>query len=50
MERGQTKFQIGDNCNLFDYSYVENVAYAHVLAADKMASDNKISGEVGICT
>ena len=50
VKRGQTKFQIGDNSNLFDYSYVENVAYAHILAADKMAPDNKIGGEVGICS
>jgi sterol-4alpha-carboxylate 3-dehydrogenase (decarboxylating) len=35
-ERGQTHFQIGDNNNLFDWTYVENVAYAHVLAADKL--------------
>ena len=34
--RGQTHFQIGDNTNLFDWSYVENVAYAHLLAADKL--------------
>ena len=34
--RGQTHFQIGDNTNLFDWSYVENVAHAHLLAADKL--------------
>lgn len=33
-ERGQTHFQIGDNTNLFDYTYVGNVAKAHLLAAD----------------
>jgi len=32
-EKGQTKFQLGGNENLFDFSYVGNVAYAHVLAA-----------------
>lgn len=32
-ENGQTKFQLGDNDNLFDFTYVGNVAYAHVLAA-----------------
>ncbi|KAH9480459.1 Sterol-4-alpha-carboxylate 3-dehydrogenase, decarboxylating [Psilocybe cubensis] len=35
-ERGQTHFQIGDNTNLFDWTYVGNVAYAHLLAADKL--------------
>ncbi|KAL0960718.1 hypothetical protein HGRIS_005743 [Hohenbuehelia grisea] len=35
-ERGQTNFQIGDNTNLFDWTYVGNVAHAHLLAADKL--------------
>jgi sterol-4alpha-carboxylate 3-dehydrogenase (decarboxylating) len=36
MENGQTKFQIGSNDNLFDWTYVENVAHAHLLAADRL--------------
>ncbi|KAF7365274.1 C-3 sterol dehydrogenase [Mycena venus] len=35
-ERGQTHFQIGDNTNLFDWTYVGNVAAAHLLAADRL--------------
>ncbi|KAF8158344.1 C-3 sterol dehydrogenase [Crassisporium funariophilum] len=35
-DRGQTHFQIGDNNNLFDWTYVGNVARAHLLAADKL--------------
>ncbi|KAF8208883.1 C-3 sterol dehydrogenase [Mycena galopus ATCC 62051] len=35
-ERGQTHFQIGDNTNLFDWTYVGNVAAAHILAADRL--------------
>ncbi|KAJ3789192.1 C-3 sterol dehydrogenase [Lentinula aff. detonsa] len=35
-EDGKTHFQIGDNNNLFDWTYVENVAHAHLLAADKL--------------
>lgn len=35
-ERGQTHYQIGDNTNLFDWTYVGNVARAHLLAADKL--------------
>ncbi|KFA64430.1 hypothetical protein S40285_01022 [Stachybotrys chlorohalonatus IBT 40285] len=32
-EKGQTWIQIGNNCNLFDFTYVGNVAHAHLLAA-----------------
>ncbi|KAI0314026.1 C-3 sterol dehydrogenase [Amylostereum chailletii] len=37
LKKGQSHFQIGDNTNIFDWTYVGNVAYAHVLAADKLA-------------
>ncbi|KAF1808956.1 C-3 sterol dehydrogenase/C-4 decarboxylase-like protein [Eremomyces bilateralis CBS 781.70] len=33
---GQSKVQIGDNTNLFDYTYVGNVAHAHLLAASAL--------------
>jgi sterol-4alpha-carboxylate 3-dehydrogenase (decarboxylating) len=33
----QTHFQIGNNTNMFDWTYVTNVAHAHLLAADKLA-------------
>lgn len=36
--RKQTHFQIGDNTNLFDWTYVGNVARAHLLAADKLSA------------
>lgn len=32
----QTHIQIGDNTNLFDWTYVTNVAKAHLLAADRL--------------
>jgi len=35
-EQGQTSVQIGDNNNLFDWTYVGNVARAHLIAADKL--------------
>lgn len=35
-QRGQTHFQVGDNNNLFDTTYVGNIAQAHLLAADKL--------------
>ncbi|OAX35906.1 3-beta hydroxysteroid dehydrogenase/isomerase [Rhizopogon vinicolor AM-OR11-026] len=37
-QRGQTHFQVGDNNNLFDYTYVGNLARAHLIAADKLSS------------
>lgn len=30
---GRDRYQMGDNDNLFDFTYVENVAHAHLLAA-----------------
>jgi nucleoside-diphosphate-sugar epimerase len=32
----KTYFQIGTNDNLFDFSYVDNVAHAHLLAAEAL--------------
>ncbi|GMM37476.1 sterol-4-alpha-carboxylate 3-dehydrogenase (decarboxylating) [Saccharomycopsis crataegensis] len=43
---GQSKFQIGDNNNLFDWTYAGNVAYAHVLAAQKLL-DPETKHQVG---
>lgn len=43
-ENGQTSFQIGDNVNLFDWTYVGNVVKAHLLAADKLL-DPPLSAE-----
>lgn len=36
MQNKQTRMQIGDNINLFDWTYVSNVVKAHLLAADKL--------------
>lgn len=49
----QTKFQVGDNNNLFDWTYVGNVADAHVLAAEKIlnpSTRSKVAGEVFLIT
>ncbi|PSK38906.1 hypothetical protein C7M61_002211 [Candidozyma pseudohaemuli] len=43
---GQSKFQLGDNNNLFDWSYAGNVADAHVIAAQK-ALDPKARELIG---
>ena len=34
----KTHFQLGDNTNLFDWTYVGNVAKAHLIAADRLSS------------
>ncbi|KAI8940490.1 hypothetical protein NX059_004170 [Plenodomus lindquistii] len=41
--KGQTKFQVGDNTNLFDFTYVENVAHGHLLAAYALLHTSKSS-------
>lgn len=38
LKNGQTHFQLGDNMNLFDWTYVGNVAHAHLLACDRLGS------------
>ena len=45
--RGQTKFQIGNNTNLFDFTEVTNVAHAHHLAAAALltTSDREDQGQ-----
>lgn len=32
----KSNFQLGDNDNIFDYTYVGNVAHAHLLAAQRL--------------
>jgi sterol-4alpha-carboxylate 3-dehydrogenase (decarboxylating) len=47
-QRNQYRFQLGDNLNLFDITYVGNVAYAHLLAAKLILEDetsSKVAGE-----
>ncbi|CAG7851225.1 SubName: Full=Related to ERG26-C-3 sterol dehydrogenase (C-4 decarboxylase) {ECO:0000313/EMBL:CCA74852.1} [Serendipita indica DSM 11827] len=39
IRRGQTKWQIGYNDNLWDWTYVGNVVKAHLLAADKLVTE-----------
>lgn len=57
---GKTGFQLGNNENLFDFTYVENVAHAHLLAARALLytatvatlplDTEKIDGEVFFVT
>ncbi|KAF4635518.1 hypothetical protein G7Y89_g2574 [Cudoniella acicularis] len=39
----RTNFQLGDNTNLFDFTYVQNVAYAHLLAAYALLQTSTLS-------
>ncbi|KAF2806790.1 uncharacterized protein BDZ99DRAFT_479183 [Mytilinidion resinicola] len=39
--KGQHKFQIGENQNLFDFTYVKNVAHAHLLAVVALLTTHK---------
>ncbi|GAA5889968.1 hypothetical protein JCM6882_009185 [Rhodosporidiobolus microsporus] len=36
LKSGKTKFQVGSNENLFDWTYVDNVVHAHLLAAERL--------------
>ncbi|KAI8921912.1 3-beta hydroxysteroid dehydrogenase/isomerase family-domain-containing protein [Powellomyces hirtus] len=43
-KKGNWKFMIGDNSTLFDWTYVDNVAQAHILAAQNIYRPG-VSGE-----
>jgi len=51
-EKGKSKFMIGDGSNLVDFTYVENVAYAHALAAVQLGpkGQSKVNGEAFFIT
>ena len=36
----RTNVQFGDNKNLFDWTYIENAAHAHILAAQRLSPDH----------
>ncbi|THC88993.1 hypothetical protein EYZ11_011560 [Aspergillus tanneri] len=43
--KGETPFIIGDGLNLWDVTYVANIADAHVLAAENLMSSRTAAGE-----
>ncbi|KAJ8061010.1 hypothetical protein OCU04_010088 [Sclerotinia nivalis] len=57
---GRGKFQVGDGTNLYDFTYIGNTAYAHLLAAkallrefnttEPVTDDRKVNGEAFIIT
>jgi sterol-4alpha-carboxylate 3-dehydrogenase (decarboxylating) len=42
LRKGQSKFQVGANNNLFDFTYVENVAHGHLLAVQALLTSHSI--------
>jgi sterol-4alpha-carboxylate 3-dehydrogenase (decarboxylating) len=56
---GRAIFQIGDDTNLFDFAYIGNTAYAHILAAEALLRESdgrapdgplKVNGEAFFIT
>ncbi|KAF9159681.1 erg26, C-3 sterol dehydrogenase [Actinomortierella ambigua] len=50
LKKGQHVLQVGDNSGLFDWTYVENVAYAHTIAAEKLVPGSKAAGQAFFIT
>ncbi|KAI4161581.1 MAG: hypothetical protein LQ342_004722 [Letrouitia transgressa] len=42
LAKRQTKYQLGPNTNLFDFTYVRNAAHAHVLAAIALLATHRL--------
>lgn len=42
---GKMKFMIGNGKNLVDFTYVENVAHGHILAAEHLQKDSRLGGK-----
>lgn len=47
---GRTNVQVGDNNNLFDFTYVGNVAHAHLLAALRLLATHRLHPTVPLDT
>lgn len=42
LRAGQHRYQLGDNNNLFDFTYVENVAHGHLLALQALLRSHSL--------
>ena len=47
---GKNKYQIGDGSNLADFTYVENVAYAHLLVCTQLGPKAAVNGQTYFIT
>lgn len=45
LRRGENRFQLGDNSNLYDWVHVENAATAHILAAKALLAESSSRDE-----
>ena len=45
IEKWETPFVIGNDDNLYDFTFVDNVAHAHVLAAENLLTTKTAAGE-----
>ena len=45
IDKGETPFIIGSGDNLYDFTFVDNVAHAHVLAAENLLTTKTVAGE-----
>ncbi|KAJ1657967.1 erg26, C-3 sterol dehydrogenase [Dispira simplex] len=50
LKRNAHRFQLGFNRTLVDFTYVTNVAHAHILALEKLPADDRIAGEAFFIT
>ena len=46
----KNRWQIGDGTNLVDFTYVENVAYAHLLACTQLGPKSAVNGQTYFIT
>ncbi|KAJ6262515.1 hypothetical protein Dda_3325 [Drechslerella dactyloides] len=44
VKNNQTRFQLGDNTNMFDFTYIDNLAVAHLLAASVLLHQHATTG------
>ncbi|KAF2842775.1 putative NAD dependent epimerase/dehydratase [Patellaria atrata CBS 101060] len=50
IEKGETPFVVGDGFNLTDFTYVDNVSHAHVLALENLLGPKSAAGEAFFIT
>ncbi|KAI0243590.1 erg26, C-3 sterol dehydrogenase, partial [Massospora cicadina] len=50
LDKGRSSTAIGTNQNLFDFTYIENAAHAHLLAFEKLDNSPNVAGEAFFIT
>lgn len=48
--KGETSFIIGDGDNIYDWMYIDNAVYAHILAAENLLTTQTAAGQVFFIT